>query len=87
MTKTARLLPFADLKLLPTDLAVDPSGNVYVIDLGTIRVLKLDAGASAPIVLPFNDLKDSSSVAVDSKGNVYLNDGLHFRILKLAVQS
>jgi DNA-binding beta-propeller fold protein YncE len=64
-------------------VAVDTKGDVYVIDLGTDRVLKLDAGANSPTVLPFNDIKSPSSVAVDSKFNVYLNDGLHFRILKL----
>ncbi len=67
-------------------MAVDIRGNVYVIDLGADRVLKLDAGASSPTVLPFTDLDKPSSVAVDSKGNVYLNDDLHFRILKLPAQ-
>ena len=63
-------------------VAVDTRGNVYVTDQNADRVLKLDAGASSPTVLPFKGLSGPSRVAVDSKGNVYLND-LSVRILKL----
>jgi DNA-binding beta-propeller fold protein YncE len=65
---------------------VDRGGNVYVSDFGADRVLKLDAGASNPTVLPFTGLNNPSEVAVDSRGDVYVHDSSHFRILKLAVQ-
>lgn len=56
----------------PAGVTMEVADNVHV--------------ALAPIVLPFNNIKDPASAAVDGKGNVYLNDGLHFRILKLSVQ-
>jgi hypothetical protein len=56
----------------------DPATNLRV-------VLKLEAGANEPIVLPFKDINGRSDVAVDPGGSVYLNDGMHFRILTGAV--
>jgi serine/threonine protein kinase, bacterial len=68
---------------IPSAVAVDAAGNVYVTDFGTNRVLKLAAGASSTTVLPFNGLKEPGAVAVDPPGNVYVLDDGHFRVLKL----
>ncbi|MGK8552870.1 serine/threonine-protein kinase, partial [Nocardia gipuzkoensis] len=50
-------LPFPGVSL-PTGVAVDTAGNVYVTDMGNDRVLKLAAGASTPTPLPFTGLKN-----------------------------
>jgi serine/threonine protein kinase, bacterial len=66
-------------------IAVDDSGNIYVLDAGDRRVLKLPAGATTPTNLPFAGLAESPwSVAVDKGGNVYVSDQEHQRIMKLA---
>ena len=43
--------------------------------------MKLAAGASTPVVLPFPELNTPTGVAVDSAGNVYVTDAN--RVLKL----
>ncbi|WP_063018287.1 serine/threonine-protein kinase PknD [Nocardia niwae] len=77
-------LPFTGVSL-PTGVAVDVAGNVYVTDMGSDRVLKLAAGAAAPTPLPFTGLKNPQDVAVDAAGNVYVSDTSNDRVLKLAV--
>ena len=66
---------------------MDAAGNVYVIDDGNNRVLKLAAGSTTPIVLPFTGLNSRSGVAVDTAGNVYVTDNSNNRVLKLAAGS
>ena len=67
-----------------TGMAVDSAGNVYVVDADQKQVLKLPAGADAPIVLPFTGLKEPVNVAVDAAGNVYVTDIDRHQVLKLA---
>ncbi|WP_436838398.1 serine/threonine-protein kinase PknD [Nocardia xishanensis] len=76
-------LPFTGVSL-PTGVAVDPAGTVYVTDMGSDRVLKLAAGASTPTPLPFTGLKNPQDVTVDPAGNVYVSDTSNDRVLKLA---
>ncbi|MGV9821643.1 serine/threonine-protein kinase PknD [Nocardia xishanensis] len=76
-------LPFTGISL-PTGVAVDAAGNVYVTDMGSDRVLKLAAGASTPTPLPFTGLKNPQDVAVDTAGNVYVSDTSNDRVLKFA---
>jgi DNA-binding beta-propeller fold protein YncE len=74
-------------------LAVDAAGTVYVTDCPRCpqpppdaqdyRVLKLPAGSSTPVVLPFTGLHFLRGVAVDSAGNVYVADFGNSRVLKL----
>ncbi|MFD8244416.1 serine/threonine-protein kinase PknD [Nocardia sp. NPDC059691] len=78
------VLPFTGVSL-PTGVAVDPAGNVYVTDMGSDRVLKLAVGASTPTPLPITGLKNPQDVAVDPAGNVYVSDTSNDRVLKLAV--
>jgi serine/threonine-protein kinase len=75
-------LPFADVGL-PTDVAVDAAGNIYVTDMGNDRVLRLAAGASAPTPLPFTGLNNPQGVAVDAAGNIYVTDTSNDRVLRL----
>ena len=65
-------------------MAVDSAGSVYVVDAEQKQVLKLPAGADAPIVLPFTGLKHPAKVAVDAAGNVYVTDVDSHTVLKLA---
>lgn len=84
-------LPFADLRM-PHGVTVDASGNVYVSDTHTNRVLKLAAGTSTQTVLPFGGLDlcpddiaaTTASVATDTTGAVYVSDSCHDRVVKLA---
>jgi serine/threonine protein kinase, bacterial len=77
------LLPFPGVKV-PTGVAVDTAGNVYVADMGNDRVLRLAPGASAPTALPFLGLKNPRDVAVDESGDLYVADGSNDLVLTLA---
>ena len=69
-------------------MAVDTAGNVYVVDNGNNRVLKLAAGDQPPPrALPFTDLNSPAGVAVDTAGDVYVTDRGNNRVLKLAAGS
>jgi serine/threonine protein kinase, bacterial len=77
--------PFTGLNF-PTGVAVDAVGNLYVVDFGNDRVLKLAAGSSTQAVLPFTGVDDPSGVAVDTAGNVYVTDRKNSRVVKLAAR-
>jgi serine/threonine-protein kinase len=74
-------LPFPALD--PWGVAVDNAGAVYATDNENNRVLKLPAGASSPIELPFTGLQSPCGVAVDAAGAVYVADMGHDRVLRL----
>jgi streptogramin lyase len=76
------VLPFPGLNK-PSGVAVDNTDDVYVVDQGNNRVLKLAAGATAPTTLPFTGLNKPSGVAVDTTGAVYVADSGDNRVLKL----
>jgi NHL repeat-containing protein len=92
-SNTQTVLPFTGLDLSDggvidgyiAGVAVDAPGNVYVIDSGHHRVVKLAAGSSTQTVLPFKGMDTPRGVAVDSAGTVYVvADGW---VLKLAAGS
>ena len=76
------VLPFTGLNQ-PCAVAVDTAGDLYVIDSGNNRVVKLTAGSSTQTVLPFTGLNQPYAVAVDAAGNVYVTDWGNNRLLKL----
>jgi DNA-binding beta-propeller fold protein YncE len=96
-SNTPTALPFTGLNL-PTGIyhnpariagvTVDTAGNVYVIDTGNLRVLKLAPGSNTQTVLPFNNVEKPVGVAVDRAGDVYVVDlADKGRVLKLAAGS
>jgi hypothetical protein len=71
----------------PTGVAVDGSGNVYVVDQGTYRVQKFDnAGNYITKWGSFGSGNGQFSalygIAVDGSGNVYVADAINHRIQK-----
>ena len=82
-SSTPTLLPFT-LDSLPSGLAVDRAGDVYVTDGIGRKVLRFAAGSSTPTVLPFTYLYLPTGVAVDSAGNVYVADTDLNAVVKLA---
>jgi DNA-binding beta-propeller fold protein YncE len=65
-----------------TDMDIDSSGNIYVVDTGNYRVQKFDSSGSFLIKFgsvgtgngEFTNLGD---IAVDSNGNIYVSDTCH----------
>jgi serine/threonine protein kinase, bacterial len=80
------VLPFTGLNL-PTGVAVDSGGTVYVADNGNGRVLELAARSATQDVLPFTGLNQAGGVAVDSAGTLYVTDVHNNRVLELPVGS
>jgi serine/threonine protein kinase, bacterial len=68
-------------------MAVDSAGNLYVTDFLNNRVVKLAAGSTTPVVLPFTGLHEPGAVAVDAAGDLYVTDGGNHRVVKLAAGS
>ncbi|WP_018602624.1 serine/threonine-protein kinase PknD [Mycobacterium sp. 155] len=75
-------LGFVDMRLA-TGVAVGGTGDVYVTDIGTDRVLRLVAGRATADTLPFSGLKNPRDVAVNSAGDVFVADSGNDRVLRL----
>lgn len=58
---------------LPTGLAVDNAGDVFIADTGNHQVVEIPAQGGAPIQLS-SGFVSPTSVAVDAAGNVYVAD-------------
>jgi serine/threonine protein kinase, bacterial len=90
------VLPFTGLQA-PRGVAVDGTGNVYVVDFNNTPdrrfdfgpgVVKLAAGSSTQEVLPFTGLGQGAyDVAVDRNGAVYVTDKAINQVVKLATGS
>jgi serine/threonine-protein kinase len=81
---TPAFLPIGGLTV-PSGVAVDNAGNVYVVD--NRRVLKLAAASGALTALPFSGFGTAQRAAIDAVGNVYVSDYLNNKVLKLAAGS
>ena len=80
--------PASAMLFLPTDVALDRSGNLFIADLGTVRIRMISNGTISTVVgsaggSPLADgrlassisLKGPTGVAVDSAGNIYFAEG------------
>jgi gliding motility-associated-like protein len=67
---------------IPSGVAVDAAGNVYVADAGNNAVKKIPVGGGAPIILA-SVFSSPYGVAVDGAGNVYVADNGHNTIKKI----
>jgi sugar lactone lactonase YvrE len=84
----------------PHHLAIDPKGNIYITEMGSNRILKMDVTTEKLTVIagvitapgyagdggPGTQASamNPHSVAVDAEGNVYIADTLNNRIRKVA---
>ena len=72
-------------------MAVDSSGNVYVVDSNDDatdgHVVKLAAGSNTSATLPLTGLVNAKGIAVDTAGNLYVCDAGKLRVLKYAAGS
>jgi tripartite motif-containing protein 71 len=59
--------------LNPRGVALDPSGNVYVVDSGNQRVEKFDASGNFILKWGLSG-SNPTGIAIDSLGNVYVTD-------------
>jgi len=69
---------------LPSGVAVDGAGNVYVADAGNNAVKKIPAGGGAPVTIG-SGFNQPFAVAVDALGNVYVADEDNNAIKKIPV--
>ncbi|CAM3240640.1 protein kinase [Mycobacterium intermedium] len=80
------VLPFTGLSA-PAGLAVDAKGDVYVVDAGNNRVLKLAVGSTNQIVEPFGGLETPEDIAVDDAGDVVITEPSRRRVQELTAGS
>jgi NHL repeat len=92
-------IPGTSADIWPFGVAVDAKGNVFLTDLGTNTVLRLDAVTGVLTLVAGNgtlgfsgdngpatsaQLYNPSGVALDSTGNLYLADKANGRIRKVS---
>jgi uncharacterized protein (TIGR03437 family) len=74
--------PAADaLMNLPSAIALDASGNLYIADQGNERVRKVSSAGFISTVAT----ADAAAIAADLSGNVYVSDVRRNRVLRIAV--
>lgn len=70
----------------PTDVDVDRDGNVYIADMWSHRVVRVDAvtGVLTPVVGTTEaQLSNPQSVALDGKGHLFIADTFNHRVLRV----
>jgi DNA-binding beta-propeller fold protein YncE len=66
----------------PKEMAIDPTGNVFVVDTENNAIRLIDA-QSWNVTTIFTDLKRPHGAVVGVDGAVYVGDSEHHRVLKL----
>jgi hypothetical protein len=71
----------------PTGVAVDGTGDLFIVDNHNNRVVEIPFGGGAPIPINPNvdgeTLNHPVSVAVDGEGNLFILDSGNYRLLKI----
>jgi sugar lactone lactonase YvrE len=83
---------------IPNDVEVDRSGNLYIADLGNLRVRKVDAATGVITTIAGNGSEtflgdgpatatglDPSSIAIGPTGDLYIADAGNDRVYKLSL--
>lgn len=73
-TGDAEVLSFEGLEY-PSRIDVDSAGNVFVIDWGHDRVVRLDNATNEQSEVPFRDLTFPAGITVGNDGSVYVSEG------------
>jgi uncharacterized protein (TIGR03437 family) len=66
-------------------VAVDASGNLYLVDTTYQRLVKLSSDGTITTLLGGGQLASPAGVAVDPAGNVYVADAGNYRVRKVGV--
>jgi uncharacterized protein (TIGR03437 family) len=66
-------------------VAVDASGNLYLVDTTYQRLVKLSSDGTFTTLLGGGQLASPAGVAVDPAGNVYVADAGNYRVRKVGV--
>ena len=76
-------VPYSGLGM-PDGVAVDGSGNVLILDMGNVQVIKETPSASGYIqsIVPTPGLIQPYGIAVDGMGNIYITDCCEGPVLK-----
>jgi DNA-binding beta-propeller fold protein YncE len=71
--------PASELFVQPSGIAIDKDNNIYIVDLGKIKMKKINPEGKVQTAWgnsgrEFKIIKNPTSVAVDNQGNVYVTD-------------
>jgi streptogramin lyase len=70
--------------VLPSAIALDNLGNLYVTDNNDYVIRKIDVTGKITTVVPPGQLYNTYGLTADSAGNLYIADTEHCRVMKLA---
>ncbi len=69
----------------PSDMVVDPSGDIFVTDTGNSRIVEVNAqGAASVLTISGLTLASPTGIAIDGSGNLYVADTGNTRVVKVS---
>ena len=68
---------------LPTFMAVDKAGDLFIADARNNRVVEIPAGGGVQITVPASGLNSPTGVAVDQAGDVFIGDTSNNRVVEV----
>jgi uncharacterized protein (TIGR03437 family) len=69
---------------LPSDVAVDAAGNLYIVDFNNNRIREVSSSGTIVTLPNSATLNGPSGMALDASGNHYVADRFNNRIVKIA---